>query len=166
MPSWPSSTPRDRRWFTSTYLGGSGDDFAGGIAVDKRGQRLPRGQNRLDQLPDDESFAGQTNGGKDDAFVAKLNPRGIGLGLPPHIWAAAGLRTTKAMGGDSRWDRRGPTFTSPAIPPQANFPHHAPGVIEGDPALTAANILKPYVTKLNPTGSALVYLDLSSWTDL
>jgi hypothetical protein len=54
------------------YLGGSGDDSAWGIAVDKRGRVFIAGQTNSDDLPGASRGLQSTNSGGVDAFVAQI----------------------------------------------------------------------------------------------
>ncbi|WP_164779778.1 DUF7507 domain-containing protein [Paenibacillus kobensis] len=61
----------------STYLGGSGDDEARGIAVDEFGQAYVAGRTTSPDFPTTfQSFQPFYNGGSSDAFVTKLSPEG------------------------------------------------------------------------------------------
>ncbi|MGI8688364.1 MAG: SBBP repeat-containing protein [Thermomicrobiales bacterium] len=62
----------------STYLGGSGDDFATGIAVDSQGNAYITGDTNSANFPTKAGPQPTKNGGM-DAFVAKLQPNGAGL---------------------------------------------------------------------------------------
>src|SRR6202521_1982121 len=62
----------------STYLGGSGDDFAGGIAVDSAGNAYLEGRTTSTNFPTMNPLQA-TNGGGADAFVVKLNSAGSAL---------------------------------------------------------------------------------------
>jgi len=61
----------------STYLGGSGDDFGSGIAVDSAGNAYVTGETTSTDFPTG-SFQ-NTNAGGRDAFVTKLNAAGTAL---------------------------------------------------------------------------------------
>lgn len=62
----------------ATYLGGSGDDRAFGIAIDSAGQATIAGQTSSRNFPLFSPVQPVPGGGM-DAFVAKLNPAGDGL---------------------------------------------------------------------------------------
>src|SRR6266513_519626 len=64
----------------STYLGGSGDDFGQGIAVDAAGNAYVTGYTGSTNFPGASSSTIQSsNGGGIDAFVAKINAAGTAL---------------------------------------------------------------------------------------
>ena len=67
----------------STYLGGVGDDWATGVAVDATGNVLVTGWTRSTNFPVLHAFQGTLNHGvspfRYDAFVAKLDPTGSKL---------------------------------------------------------------------------------------
>jgi hypothetical protein len=65
----------------STYLGGSGADYGGGIAVDSSGNAYVTGLTRSTDFPTENPYQGTHGGGDvfdtlDDAFVTKLGPAG------------------------------------------------------------------------------------------
>ena len=67
----------------STYLGGNGDDWATGVAVDSGGNVLVTGWTRSIDFPVAHALQGTLNNGASparyDAFVAKLDPGGTRL---------------------------------------------------------------------------------------
>jgi len=63
----------------STYLGGSGDDFGQGVAVDALGSAHVSGGTSSTNFPITTGVPQTTLGGSYDAFVTKLNPTGAGL---------------------------------------------------------------------------------------
>jgi uncharacterized protein (TIGR03437 family) len=62
----------------ATYLGGSADDWATGVAVDEQGSAYVTGVTRSTDFPVTNAFQSRL-GGASDAFVAKLNAAGSGL---------------------------------------------------------------------------------------
>ena len=62
----------------STYLGGSGDDFGRGIAVDSSGNAYVIGNTLSTDFPTMNPLQ-PANAGDGDAFVAQLNPTGSAL---------------------------------------------------------------------------------------
>ena len=62
----------------STYVGGSGDDRATGIAVDSAGNAYVTGSTTSTDFPAVNAYQTLPGGGR-DAFVFKLNPTGNGL---------------------------------------------------------------------------------------
>jgi hypothetical protein len=60
----------------STYLGGSGDDFGNGIAVDSSGNAYVTGTTQSGDFPTANAYDNSL-GGAQDAFVTKLNSTGL-----------------------------------------------------------------------------------------
>ncbi len=63
----------------STYLGGSGNDFSQGIALDSSGNTYVTGGTSSTNFPTVNAIQPTFGGGAFDAFVTKVNPLGSGL---------------------------------------------------------------------------------------
>ena len=73
----------------STYLGGSGDDFGSGIAVDAAGNAYVTGETSSPDFPTANPVQ-PSPGGNWDAFVAKLNPAGSALVYSTYLGGSQG----------------------------------------------------------------------------
>src|SRR5258708_38024873 len=71
--------PTGNQLVYSTYLGGSGNDGATGIAVDSGGNAYITGVTSSTNFPTTNPVQAAHGGGMFDAFVAKLNPLGSKL---------------------------------------------------------------------------------------
>jgi len=133
----------------STYLGGSDIDQAYGIAVDSSGNAYVTGETFSSDFPTTSgAFQTVCNGGSgcydsDDAFVTKINPSGSALVYSTFLGGSnPDAATAIAVDAAGNAYVTGTTLSS-------NFP--------------TKNSLQPYngqdafVTKINPTGTALVY---------
>lgn len=128
----------------STYLGGSGEDDVGGIALDSAGFAYVTGATGSTNFPTTVGAFQTTFIGLQDAFVTKLNPTGSGLVYSTYLGG-------DSAGGDIAVDTVGNAYVvgntaSTSFPTTFGaFQTTAPG--NGD----------AFVTKLNALGSALVY---------
>jgi hypothetical protein len=136
----------------STYLGGSGYDHGGGIAVDSAGSVYVAGFTSSTDFPTTPgAFQTVCNGGSGcasngDAFVSKLNPAGSALVYSTYLGGSA------TDGGSSiAVDSAGNAYVSGGTASR-NFPlaspvrkHYGGGNFDA------------FVSKLNPTGSALFF---------
>jgi len=133
----------------STYLGGSNDDFAYGIAVDSSGNAFVTGKTYSSNFPT-TAGAFQTkpgiSGGYDDAFVVKLNPAGSALVYSTYL-GGSGHDAGAAIAIDALGDAAvtGDTYST-------NFPT-TPGAFQ----TTLGGLNVGFMSKLNATGSALLY---------
>jgi hypothetical protein len=125
----------------STYLGGSGFDQGYAIAVDSLGNAYVTGQTAAIDFPTTPG-AFQTNYGGGDAFVAKLDPAGTSLIYSTYLHSASGNGIAVDFAGNAY-------VTGDAGP--VSFPTTT-GAFQ-----TAPMGSDTFVTKLNPSGSALVY---------
>jgi Beta-propeller repeat len=126
----------------STYLGGSGDDGANGVAVDGAGSAYVTGATSSAAFPTAGPY--QTDQPGMDAFATKLSPSGDSLAYSTYLGGSgADLGHAIAVDGSGSAYVVGDTV-SPDFPTEDSF--HA---YEG--------LKDAYVTKLGPSGSALVY---------
>src|SRR5207247_6425103 len=130
----------------SAYLGGSSDDVAAGIAVDSAGNAYVAGSAGSTNFPTTSSFQAASGGGVNDAFVTKLNATGSALAYSTYL---GGNSYDSAYG--VAVDSAGNAYVT-GTTLSTNFPTASPiqathGGGEND----------AFVTKLNATGSALVY---------
>ena len=132
----------------STFLGGSSVDYGNGIAVDASGNAFVTGYTNSSNFPTTAGAYDATADGCYDAFVTKLNPSGTGL-----VYSTF-------LGGSSDWgdygngiavDASGNAFVT-GYTDSSNFPTTA-----GAYDATANGASDAFVTKLNPTGTGLVY---------
>jgi len=130
----------------ATFLGGSGDEWADGIAVDGSGCVYVTGSTDSVGFPTTAGAFDGTHNGQNDAFVAKLNKTG------------SSLVYSTLMGGDGRdagfgiaVDGSGNAFVTGSTV-SVGFPTTA-GAFDG----THNGQDDAFVAKLNATGSALVY---------
>jgi hypothetical protein len=132
----------------STYLGGTGQEGATGIAVDASGNAYLTGGTTSADFPTSPGAFQTTFGGGSDAFVTKLNPTGSGL-----------VYSTYLGGSDHDFSRRialdasGDAYVTGATN-GTNFPA-TPGAFQT--TYGGSGDFEAFVTKLNPTGSELVY---------
>jgi hypothetical protein len=131
----------------STYLGGSGNDGGSGIAVDSFGHAYVTGSTRSTGFPTTPGGFQTMFSGAADAFVTKLDPTGSALLYSTYLGESdedAGLGiAVDALGHAYVTGSTGST----------GFPT-TPGAFQ--PA-SGGGALDAFVTKLDPTGSALVY---------
>ena len=127
----------------STYLGGSGDDGATGIALDGSGDAYVTGDTVSDNFPTTPGSL-QPVRGAIQGFVSELNPAGSALVYSTYLGGSA---ETYANG--IAVDRSGDAYVT-GWTPSGNFPT-TPG------AFTTGSAGGAFVAKLNARGSALLY---------
>jgi hypothetical protein len=126
----------------STYLGGNGFDQGYAIAVDSLGSAYVTGKTAAADFPTTPGAFQTTFGGGDALFIAKLNPEGTALVYSTYINGASGNGIAVDLAGNAYVTGEASTL---------NFPT-TPGAFQ-----TAPYGFDTFVTKLNATGSALVY---------
>jgi beta-propeller repeat-containing protein len=128
----------------STYLGGTAQDNAYGIAIDSAGEAFVVGQTSSSNFP--TMAALQTNNaGGGDAFVAKLNATGSGLVYSTYLGGSGA-----DSANDIALDGAGEAFVVGSTA-SGNFPTASPL------QATLGGPQDAFVAKLNSAGSALVY---------
>jgi hypothetical protein len=129
----------------STYLGGSGQEQANGVAVDSAGNAYLAGFTTSTDFPTANAFQ-SANGGFQDAFVTKLNAAGTALVYSTYF------------GGDAQEQARGLAVDSAGnayitgVTGSTNFP-----TANAVQATKGATNEDAFLTKLNAAGNALVY---------
>ena len=134
----------------STYLGGNGLNQADGIAVDSAGDAYVTGYTSSTNFPTTPGAVQTTNHGTgpsaENVFISKLNASGTALVYSTYLGGSSNFDGGYAIAVDSVGDAY--------VTGQANstdFPT-TPGAFE-----TTAPSGGAFVTKLNPTGTALLY---------
>jgi hypothetical protein len=132
----------------STYLGGSEVDVGRGIAVDSTGNTYVTGYTCSTDFPTMNPLQSNYAGGNPcgDAFVAKINPTGSALIYSTYLGGSGG-EVGESIAVDSAGNVYVVGYTN-----STNFPTKKPL----QPAYGGGDV-DAFVSKLNPTGSALVY---------
>jgi hypothetical protein len=135
----------------STYLGGSGNEGgAPGIAVDSLGNAYVTGGTTSSNFPTTTGAYQTALRGGGDAFVTKLNATGSALVYSTYLGGSGGEGGFFRIALDTLGNSYVVGHTS-----SSDFPT-TPGAFQ---TAFVGNV-DAYVTKLNPTGSALVYSTL------
>jgi hypothetical protein len=130
----------------STYLGGSNGTSGNGIAVDAAGNAYVTGSTISTDFPTTPGAFDTTHGGSADAFVTKLNPSGSELVYSTYL---GGNDLDQGFG--IVVDAAGNAYVTGRTL-SADFPT-TPGAFD----TTHGGSTDAFVTKLNPSGSELVY---------
>jgi hypothetical protein len=128
----------------STFFGGSGNDFAGGIALDRAGNTYLVGDTNSPNFPTTRPLQPQIGGGR-DAFLAKIAGDGSAVVYATYL-GGSGDEFGNAVGVDDAGSAYVVGNTA-----SANFPLAAPL----QPALSG--FTDAFVSKISVDGSALVY---------
>ena len=132
----------------STFLGGIDGDFGNSIAVDTSGNAYVGGNTFSANFPTTPGAFDNTNNPNEavDVFVTKLNPSGSALIYSTLLSASNGVSN-----GGIALDNSGSVYVTGSTS-SADFPT-TPGAFD----TTYNNGQDVFVTKFNPSGSALVY---------
>jgi hypothetical protein len=134
----------------STFLGGSGDDFGFGIAVDGAGNAYITGTTSSHTFPGVSSSSIQPayGGGVGDAFVTKIDATGTAI-LYSTFLGGSGQEIGQAIAVDGAGNAY--------VTGETNSPSF-PGVSAGSIQPTyGGGGSDAFVTKINPNGTAIVY---------
>lgn len=130
----------------STYLGGNGDDQGNGIALDSSGNSYIVGQTTSTNFPTTVGAFQTVNNAVLNAFITKLNSTGSALVYSTYLGGSTG-----DFGYGIAVNASGNAYVTGQAS-SANFP-----VTVGAFQTVKAGSADAFVTKLNPTGTALVY---------
>ena len=134
----------------STYLGGNGIGFGYGIAVDSSGSTYVTGSTDANNFPLTPGAFQTVYGGNYDVFVTKFNPTGSALVYSTYLGRSA-YQVASGISVDSAGNAyvTGETYS-------VDFPT-TPGAFQTTCSGCGINSPDAFVTKINSTGSALVY---------
>ncbi len=131
----------------SSYLGGTGDDRAFGLALDRRGHVYVVGTTGSSDFPTRGPFQVRFVGGATDAFVVKLRPAGAGLAYGSYL-GGSGAEQGRGIAVDSA----GQVYVT-GTTDSPDFPTaHAL-----EDALSAPPNADAFLAKFTPSGTGLVY---------
>lgn len=130
----------------STYLGGSLDDEAYGIAIDAAGNAYVAGTTASTNFPATTGAFQTANGGGSDSFVAKLNSTGANLVYATYL-GGSNYEEGFGIASDSN---NNAYITGVTASPNFTLTSGAPGNGFG-------GAVDAFVTKLNADGTAPVY---------
>lgn len=141
----------------STYLGGSGQDLAHGIAVDASGAVYVVGETTSSDFPTVGPFQtsneGNTNGAS-NVFISKFSPDGSALVYSTYLGGSGGAPGQGDIGTAIAVDSSGAAYVT-GLTFSSNFPMMAP--YQNANAAAANGLSTIFITKLNASGSALVF---------
>jgi len=130
----------------STYLGGSSTDAVLAVALDSSDNAYVTGHTSSSSFPTTTGAFQTTLGGLSDAFVTVINTAGSG-----YVYSTFLGGSSNDVGDGIAVDSSGNAYVT-GVTESTNFPLQSPlqATYGGGPT-------DAFVTKLNPTGSALVY---------
>jgi hypothetical protein len=132
----------------STFLGTTASDLGSDIDIDSSGNAYVTGSTPSSAFPvTPGAFDPSFSGGYEDAFVTKLNPDGSALVYSTFLGGSESDR-----GHGIAVDAAGSAYVVGETGSAMDFPI-TPGAFQ----TTHHGVTDTFVTKLNPTGSALVY---------
>jgi hypothetical protein len=131
----------------STYLGGSAEDFADGVAVDAHGNAVVAGYTTSPNFPGTSGGFQPTNHGQTDAFVTEINPAGSAIVSSTYL-GGSGDDYTDGVALDALGDVYIAGYTE-----SLDFPGAAASAIQ--PAYAGNG--DGFVAELTPGGRGLVY---------
>lgn len=129
----------------STYLGGSGVDYANAIAVDSLGQAVIVGDTTSTNLPVTAGVFQRTPAGGQDVFVARLAANGASLSFMTYFGGSSTDHGTAVQVDPTGPIVIGGGTNSTNLPVLLSYQSHSAGGQDG------------FVAKFNATGAALLF---------
>jgi MYXO-CTERM domain-containing protein len=130
----------------STYLGGTANEFGGGIAVDLDGNAYVVGYTSSSDFPQVAALQSVWDGGTNDAFVTKVGAGGIAFLFSTYLGGAYDDQAHAVAVDDAGVVIGGETFS--------------PNFLRVGAVDNAMSGPEGFVTRLSPTGQSVVY---STW---
>jgi Beta-propeller repeat len=130
----------------STYVGGNGSEYVVGLFVDSAGTAYVAGTTDSTDFPTTVGALQRTNPNGSMPFVTKLNPSGSALVYSTYVGFGADQNRALTV------DAAGNAYIT-GVAGTPNFPT-TPGAFQ---STFSGNPGRTFVTKLNPTGTGLVY---------
>jgi len=132
-------------FYYSTYLGGNDYDYGQGISVDSAGNAYVTGLTPSSDFPIINPVQWAFGGGTEDAFVSKITPTGSALVYSTYLGG-----TDFDSGNSIAVDSTGAAYvTGSTTSPDFPLINPLQAILDGGS--------DAFITKINPTGSALVY---------
>jgi hypothetical protein len=136
----------------STYFGGTGMDWGYGIAVDSAGNAFVTGATKSADFPvTPGAFQTQFHNDGADVFVAKLNASGSALIYSTYLGGSDPQHRTADVAYGIAIDGVGNAYVA-GDTQSNNFP-----TTPGAPQVSRRGISDAFITKLNSTGTGLIY---------
>ena len=142
-----------------TYIGGSGGEVSGGIAIDNAGAAYITGITPSIDFPTTSgTFQEFYQGGEFDAFITKLNPDGSQLDYSTFIGGSGneGINFLPQTASNIALDSAGSAYiigtTTSTQDSASPFP-----ITVGAEQDVSNGVTDVFITKLNPDGDALIY---------
>ncbi|MCM3541322.1 HYR domain-containing protein, partial [Priestia endophytica] len=139
----------------STYLGGTNVEVGNDIVVDAGGNAYVTGLTFSTNFPTTPGAFDTTYNGSGDVFVTKLNPTGSTLIYSTYLGGGTSTEQGEGIAVDAGGNAYVTGFTH-----STDFPT-TPGAFD----TTLSGFVDAFVTKLNPTGSMLIYSTYLGGTD-
>jgi hypothetical protein len=134
----------------ATFLGGSALDHGTGIAVDINGYAYVTGGTTSSNFPTTSGVFQRALKGSEDAFVAKLNGNGSQILFSTYLGGTGGSLLAPEQGAAIAVDSQYDVYVA-GVTPSSDFPVVSPAAQS-----TYIGSGDGFVTKLNPTASALL----------
>jgi hypothetical protein len=142
--------PAGNAFLYSTYIGGSGNDYAAAVALDQQGAAYLTGSTTSPDFPTLSTIQSML-GGNQNAFVLKLSSAGNQIVYSTYLGGSGGTVAFPETGSGIAVDAAGDAYVT-GTTVSRNFPLFN--------ALFSTSVgvgIHAFVAELNPAGSALLY---------
>ncbi|MGA2136152.1 MAG: SBBP repeat-containing protein [Bryobacteraceae bacterium] len=142
----------------SSYLGGSGNDYGTGVAVDSQGSAYVTGYTTSTNFPTENPIIGTLDESQ-DAFVSKFNASGTALIYSTYLGGSSGETQAYDIAVDSEFNAYvGGNTNDPSYPVTSGaFQTVCDPWTLPPSSLCGGNSFGAFLTKINAAGNALAY---------